>query len=121
MWRRARVPRLAPGVAAIPPTLVIGVGGTGARTLSHLRRRWHDRLGDLAAVPALQLLLLDTDTTALVAASRGEHAAALANSDTLALPLRRPQEDHFVAKVLTEMKCFGKRKARQRAKRKPCT
>jgi hypothetical protein len=83
---------IAAGAAAIPPTLVLGIGGTAARILSHLRRRWHDRLGDLTAVPALQLLLLDTDSTALVAASRGEHAASLANSETLALPLRRPQE-----------------------------
>ncbi len=77
---------------ALRPTLFLGIGGTGASTLTRLRQRLHDRLGGLAAGPAFGMLLLDTDSRALYQATQGEEGAALANQETLTLPLRRTEE-----------------------------
>jgi eukaryotic-like serine/threonine-protein kinase len=74
--------------AGLQPTLFLGVGGTGARALRRLRRRLRDRFGTETAVPMLQLLLLDTDVKAAYQATQGENGTALADNETLALPLR---------------------------------
>ncbi len=76
--------------AQLRPTLFIGVGETGARALAHLRRRLDDRFGDLGLVPAIEMLLLDTDTAALSLATQRE-AGRLATEQTVPLPLRRAQ------------------------------
>ncbi len=73
------------------PTLLLGIGGAAARVLRHVRRRLARRFGDLSQIPAIQTLLIDTDATTLLEATRGE-AAALRREETLALSLRRPQE-----------------------------
>ena len=77
---------------SLRPALFLGIGGTASHVLRRLRRRLHDRFGDLARVPILQLLTLDTDAKSLFEASRGEIGTALKESETLAIPLRRPQE-----------------------------
>jgi serine/threonine protein kinase len=74
--------------AGLQPTLFIGVGGTGARALRRLRRRLRDRFGTETAVPMLQLLLLDTDSKGAYQATQGENGTALADSETMSLPLR---------------------------------
>ena len=74
--------------AGLQPTLLIGVGGTGARTLRRLRRRLRDRFGPETVVPVLQLLLLDTDAKAAYQATQGENGTALADGEILSLPLR---------------------------------
>ncbi len=74
------------------PTLYLGIGGTATRVLARLRRRLHDRLGKLSAAPALQMLLLDTDLSALEQATRGDESAAFESRQTLGMPLRQPQE-----------------------------
>jgi serine/threonine protein kinase len=71
------------------PTLVLGIGGTAGRVLSHFRKLIRDQYGD-ASVPAVQFLLLDTDSRALTEASRRD-GAGLAPDEMLHLPLRRPQ------------------------------
>jgi eukaryotic-like serine/threonine-protein kinase len=70
------------------PTLVLGIGGTAARILSHLRSSIYDQFG--AGVPAVQFLLLDTDARVLSETGR-RHANALTPEEVLNLPLRRPQ------------------------------
>ena len=47
----------------IRPTLIVGLGGSGAWVVRRLKRRIEGRLsaGDAAITPALQLLALDTD------------------------------------------------------------
>jgi serine/threonine protein kinase len=74
--------------AGLQPTLFIGVGGTGARALRRLRRRLRDRFGTETAVPMLQLLLLDTDSKGAYQATQGENGTALADGETMSLPLR---------------------------------
>jgi serine/threonine protein kinase len=73
----------------LTPTLVLGIGGTAGRVLSKLRRKIHEQYCG-KAVPALQFLLIDTDSRALASAAQGE-SAGLSPDDTLNLPIRRPQ------------------------------
>lgn len=54
-----------PSGADLRPTLVIGLGGTAAQLLRQLRQRIGDRLGAVADVPAIKLLLIDTDPQTL--------------------------------------------------------
>jgi serine/threonine protein kinase len=71
------------------PVLVLGIGGTAARVLSQLRQSIHNQFAD-SRVPAVQFLLLDTDSRALSSTSQAE-AATLTSEEALVLPLRRPQ------------------------------
>ena len=74
------------------PTLFLGIGGTAARVLSRLHRKICDRAGSLASLPAVEMVLWDTDLDALSEAASGRGAGSLEVRQTLALPLRRPQE-----------------------------
>ena len=78
------------------PTLVIGIGGTAGSVLGQLRKRLNNRFGVDSKVPAVQLLLLDTDKKALLEATHANGELGLSPEETLALQLRRPQEyrDH---------------------------
>ena len=78
------------------PTLVIGIGGTAGDVLSQLRKRMNHRFGESNRVPAMQLLLLDTDKKSLLEKTHSTSGACLTGEETLALQLRRPQEyrDH---------------------------
>ncbi|MCG8455098.1 MAG: zinc ribbon domain-containing protein [Holophagales bacterium] len=48
----------------VSPTLLLGLGGTGKEILLRFRRRVVERYGSLSALPFLQYVHLDTDTTA---------------------------------------------------------
>ena len=74
------------------PTLFVGIGGTAGRTLRALHHLLLGRFGSLDAVPAFEMLLLDTDRHAVAAATQGVGADVLQNRRTLLLPLRRPQD-----------------------------
>ena len=78
------------------PTLVIGIGGTAGHVLTQLRKKLNQRFGAASDVPAVQLLLLDTDKKSLLDATHGSAESGLTGEETLALQLRRPQEyrDH---------------------------
>jgi len=78
-----------PAAARTRPTLIVGLGGTGLRTLTQLKRRLADRFGDAAALPALGLLAVDVDTKAIGACVKANDAQALVPDETLAVPLRR--------------------------------
>jgi hypothetical protein len=74
------------------PTLMVGIGGLAAATLRGVRRRVHERFGKLDALPAVGMLLLDTNRTALYQATQGDDGWAFQARETLALPLRRTQD-----------------------------
>ena len=74
------------------PTVLIGLGGTGGRILSQLQLRLRTHFGDPAAVPALQMLLLDTDSTDLSSTIFKKGGGSVAVQNTLALPLRAPKD-----------------------------
>lgn len=79
-------------LCGLRPTLYVGVGGTAAHVLLHLRSRLADRFGDLQSMPCWPMLLVDTDAKALAAATAPIQRCALAMDETVALPLRKPQD-----------------------------
>jgi hypothetical protein len=81
---------IKPQDAHYGPTIFLGIGGLAAKTLQSLRRRLVDRFGDLRALPALQLLLLETDAETLKTATEGEDQTSLSNESAILLPLRQP-------------------------------
>lgn len=74
------------------PTLVIGIGGAAAHVLRKLRQRIISHFDSARELPAVQMLLLDTDPKAVLEATRDDQGGALTNEETLTLPLKRPQE-----------------------------
>jgi hypothetical protein len=80
-----------PAAWRLRPCLVLGLGGTAGMVLNSLRLRWSNRFGDLAAVPSLQMLLVDNDRRCLAEAMRGQSSRALKLSETIATPLRTPE------------------------------
>lgn len=74
--------------AIIHPTVYVGIGGTAGRILRHLRRRLNYRLGSAGSVPAVQMLLLDTDVNAVKDVTRGDDDSVLQEAETMLLPLR---------------------------------
>ncbi|HUY32749.1 MAG TPA: tubulin-like doman-containing protein [Pirellulales bacterium] len=81
---------LAPGNVEYRATIVVGIGGLAALTLQALQRRLVDRFGDIRSVPALQLLLFETDPESLAQATQGEGRGRLNDDSTFLLPLRPP-------------------------------
>jgi serine/threonine protein kinase len=79
--------------AGFAPTLFIGIGATGGLVLRELRRRLSDAFGPLDAVPAFQMLLLDTDGRQINSLIRNKDEWA--DVDVVALPLRRPEDYKF--------------------------
>jgi len=75
---------------AYSPTLLIGIGGTATRTLRRLKRRLRDRFD--GGLPSIQFLLLDTDLRSLGEAIRGDAGSALADVETLGMPLRSTRD-----------------------------
>ncbi|MBV9126128.1 MAG: hypothetical protein JO112_22480, partial [Planctomycetes bacterium] len=82
-----------PKEVKLRPTLFLGLGGLAGWTLRRLRRRLQRRFGDLAAVPILRLLLLDTDRASLSSAHPEEPGESPSLDETLLVPLRK--NDHY--------------------------
>ena len=95
-----------PDLRGVRPTLFIGVGGIAGWTLKRLRQRLHRRLDNLAARP-FRLLLLDTDRAGLQQAERGDRGEALQSTETLLLPLMRP--DHYRSRSQTLLRWLDRR------------
>ena len=84
------------------PTVFVGVGGTAARVLSQLQRRLRSNYGDPAAVPALQMLLLDTDSKDLAGMIFKRGDGSIPAQNTVAIPLRAPKDYRADSKRLLE-------------------
>jgi eukaryotic-like serine/threonine-protein kinase len=80
------------GTDRLRPTLWLGIGGTAAAILRNLRQRLHSRFGNLSELPALQMLLVDTDRETISQATQTNDAYALRDCDALLTPLRKSQE-----------------------------
>jgi len=74
------------------PTVFIGVGGTAGRILSQLQRRLRAAYREPADVPAIQMLLLDTDSKDLAAMTFRRGDGAIPAQNTLAIPLRAAKD-----------------------------
>lgn len=86
----------------------IGVGSSGARVLRALRAQVETRLGTELGSQAAPMLLFDTDSQTLAQATRSETGnSGLKASETVALPLRRPQAYRQKADLL--LRWLGRR------------
>lgn len=72
------------------PTLVIGIGGTGAAVMQRLRLRIGDRLGGMDSLPTFRLLLIDLDPETLNEVNRDQRTWS--ELETIATPLRNSAE-----------------------------
>jgi eukaryotic-like serine/threonine-protein kinase len=90
-----------PQTGALRPTLLIGVGAFGRRALMELRCRFLDRFHDLAKLPLVRFLYVDSDAEAVRSATRGAPEVALSTGAVYHLPLqpvgnyRRRMLDHL--------------------------
>ena len=84
--------RLDESQAKVRPTLIIGVGQTGARILCRYRQRLSARIGSGDQIPAIRLLCLDVDRRTLFESAMGNEHASLQSFETLNIPLRKPEE-----------------------------
>ncbi len=80
------------GEDRLRPTLWLGIGGTAAVILRHLRQRLYARFGSLSGLPSLQMLLLDTDRETIARAMQEDGEYAFQDYETLLTPLRRSQD-----------------------------
>jgi hypothetical protein len=95
-----------PDVPGVRPTLFLGVGGIAGWTLKRLRQRLYRRVDNLAALP-IRVLLLDTDRAGLQQAERGERGETLQSTETLFLPLMRPE--HYRPRSQTLLRWLDRR------------
>ncbi len=79
------------------PCLVLGIGGMAGVVLNSLRRRWSDRFGDLAEVPALQMLLVDSNRRSLAEAIGSDPSRGLKPAEAILMPLGDPEAYHAAA------------------------
>ncbi len=78
---------------AATPTLFIGIGGSSGRMLRMLRQRMSAELGVQGPLATMPFLLLDVDPESISLATHGnEKGAGLLPSETVSLPLKRPQQ-----------------------------
>src|SRR5262249_49792963 len=90
-----------PQTGALRPTLILAIGAFGRRALMELRCRFLDRFHDLAKLPLIRFLYVDSDAEAVRSATRGAPEVALSNAAVYHLPLqavgnyRRRMIDHL--------------------------
>ena len=78
--------------ARLRPTLIIGVGATGARIIQKLKGRLAQQYGPETPLSAIQLLAIDTDRQLLASLRREPDAGPLTAGETLETPLRKPED-----------------------------
>jgi serine/threonine protein kinase len=77
-----------PQTGSLRPTIVIGIGSFGRRTLMELRCRFLDRFGDLEKVPLVRFVYLDIDPEAARGALRGTPEVAFKPTEVYHLALQ---------------------------------
>lgn len=85
-------PPAIPEKSEAPPTVLIGVGFTGAVVLQQVRQRLLARMNRGESCPAIQFLLLDSNINDVMRAQRGDDGAPLPADDCATLGLRLPQD-----------------------------
>jgi serine/threonine protein kinase len=88
------------GPVRVRPTLFIGIGGLGGIALRRLRSQLHRRFQDVAHVPSIRFLLLETDRAGIRAAQHGTVNDGLTPDETMLLPLHRPEHYRAQSKEL---------------------
>jgi len=76
----------------IGPVLLVGVGRTAIRILQRLKHNVKSRIGNLAQMPAIRILCVDTERFAGDDPDRPEESCPLDANEQVLLPLRRSDE-----------------------------
>lgn len=84
-------PREIAGAPRFAPLLLVGVGQLGTEILRSFKARLAQQFGDCSELPAVELLAIDSDRNALTEACQGTQSGCLDGSQTIHLPLRRPE------------------------------
>ncbi len=92
---------------AYRPTIVIGIGGTGGKVLCRLRQSIADQFGSLSAMPAVQILYIDTDVASIDAVAKTGDRGTLAEHETLLTPLRQTRD--YRSHDLANLKSISRR------------
>jgi eukaryotic-like serine/threonine-protein kinase len=78
------------GNGALLPAVIVGLGREGGEVLGTFRRQVVDRFGPFERISNLRLIYIDTDPTALQAATNHSSRIALAPSEVIPARLNRP-------------------------------
>ena len=74
----------------LTPTVYLGIGRSAGRVLLQLRKRLSDRFGRMQDMPAIQMVMVDTDTKDLLALTQNRNG--FQTHELVAIPLRHPQD-----------------------------
>ena len=86
-------PNCAETESRFRPTLFIGIGNSGNQILKLLRQKVNERYTDPKSLPSLRFLCVDTDRNDITELSRDVQGKTnMAASETLFLPLRKPED-----------------------------
>jgi eukaryotic-like serine/threonine-protein kinase len=77
--------------ATCRPTLIVGLGSTGNRIVSLLKKKLVARHGSMESVPAIRLVCIDTDRNDLTRLCMQGGPSDLSTVETIAIPLTKPE------------------------------
>lgn len=78
--------------ATLQPTLILGVGGVAGRILGHLHAGLTNRFGELTKVPAIQMVLVDTDAKSHDPSNHDSKSPGVPYESLCPVPLRKTQD-----------------------------
>ena len=84
-------PACDPDSAVFQPTIVIAIGESSAKVVQKFKTRLVDRFDSMEALPSLSFLCIDADNDSLATLSHMSDGCSLGVSETLSVPLRRPE------------------------------
>ena len=84
-------PDCDPDAAVFQPTIVVAIGESSSRVVQKLKQRLVDRFDTMEALPSLSFLCIDADNDSLAMLSHMPDGCSLGISETLSVPLRRPE------------------------------
>ena len=85
-------PEFDPNGRHFRPTIIVGVGKTANQTVRNIKQRMVARFGEMDFIPSIQFLCIDCDRDDLTRLTLDGNGRPMATSETLAIPLRKPQE-----------------------------
>ncbi|MEL7497850.1 MAG: tubulin-like doman-containing protein [Planctomycetota bacterium] len=77
--------------AELRPTFVVGLGSTGSKIVQKIKGLLTARYTSMDEIPAIKLLAIDTDRNALGQLRRDKGHGSLNNTESLEVPLRKPE------------------------------
>lgn len=76
----------------LSPALFVGIGNSANQVIRKLRQRMIERFGGMDLIPSFRMLCIDTDRQEITDLSRLDDGYDVSQSETLLLPLRKPED-----------------------------